>query len=162
MKRAGVAAFVVAALVVGYGAAAAVDGLLRIEAIFAGLAVALVVALFGWCSRGRDIVEVVATSLVVAYAGYLGLALARASNLPHVSMEGWFPVAPTSIASLGLQWPVILLAGIPFALVLVILLAVPFSLIPVRRAVNSHANDALWRFVEEHVARAEAPPPRAE
>ncbi len=154
MRPLAVGAFVAVALIVGYGSAVVVDGVLRVEPVFAAVAVALVGAGFGWWARGRDSVAVIGGAWFVAYAGYLGLALERAPYQPYVSMAGWLPATPTPFASLALQWPVILLAGIPFALVLVVVAALPFALIPVRRSVDSHANDALWRFVEEHNARS--------
>ena len=104
------------------------------------------VALFGWLRRGREILDVAASAFAVAYAAYVGLAIARIAEFDGVP-------AHFRIDALDHRWPPILIAGIAFALILTVCAGVPASLIPRRRhADDPEANARFWAFVEEQNA----------
>jgi hypothetical protein len=128
-------AFVVVAIGWSFGAAIVGDAL-GWNALVVPLGSALVVALFGWSRRGRDVVDVFAAAMMVSYAAFLGLALARIVN-PIVLAEEpamWYG------SELHLRWPVVLLAGLAYALILTTFVAIPFALIPVRPRVEVERN----------------------
>jgi hypothetical protein len=162
MKEPLVAAFVVLGLVGSYGAAAlcAAAGL---NPLIGAVGTVVVVGAFGWTRRDRDILDVALPSFCVAYAAYIGLALAR---VPHTTVAGYWHRAPLAeLGALSARWPLVLVGGIPFALILMVAVAVPISMIPVRRPVDPHADDRLWDFVAERNAHADdvrqaAPPER--
>lgn len=144
-------AFVLAALLCGYGACVLVDTA-GWNALFAVLPVAAVLAVFGWFRRTHDILAVVLPAVVIAYSGYVGIAIAR---VPHMTTI----VAMSTRGGAGFltpqdsRWPLVLMAGLPFALILTVVVALPVSKIRTRRRV-SHADDALWAFISEQSARA--------
>ena len=149
-------AFVLAALLCGYGACVAVDAA-GWNPLFAVLPVVGVLAVFGWIRRAHDILAVVLPAIAIAYAGYLGIAFVR---VPHtnLSITGRSGYAALS-GPLGQRWPLILMAGLPFALILTVAVALPVSKIRTRRRVR-HADDALWAFISEQSARAAKTPGR--
>jgi len=163
MKEPLVAAFVVLGLICGYGVAVlcAAAGL---NPVLGAAGTVVVVGAFGWTRRDRDILDVALPSFCVAYAAYIGLALARVQHIViRPSPHAWYPL--TFLGALSAQWPLVLVGGIPFALILMVAVAVPISMIPVRRIVDPHANDRLWDFVAERNAHADdvrqaAPPDR--
>jgi hypothetical protein len=154
-------AFVVAALVAGWGAGRIVDDSLQWNALAGVVPIAVLVALFGWWRRDRDVVDVFAGGWLVAYAGFLGLAAARVPRLPSVGMQGWGLDSVLRPSQLGDQWPVVLLGGVAFALIATVAVALPASALPRRHPRDANppareANDALWRFVEQHIAQPPA------
>jgi hypothetical protein len=164
MRRFGprIGAFVALALVVGYGAAV-IWPVAGWYALIAPTGVGLVAGAFGWTRRDRDILDVVGPSFLVAYAGYLGIAIAR---VPHTTIarpgfEDWFAAPLLELGALGARWPLVLAAGVPFALILTIAVALPIALIPVRKA---QAQDRLGAFLRERneAARSGEPGPGAE
>jgi hypothetical protein len=164
MKEPLVAAFVVLGLVGSY-AAAALCAAAGLNPLIGAAGTVVVVGAFGWTRRDRDILDVALPSFCVAYAAYVGLALAR---VPHTAIQPrhfWQAIPFTYLGALSAKWPLVLVGGIPFALILMVAVAVPISMIPVRRPVDPHANDRLWDFVAERNAHADdvrqaAPPER--
>jgi len=144
---------IVATFFVGYGVALVVDEW-GLNALLASAAVAVVLAVFAWFLRDREIIEVAAPSFFVAYAGYAGVATARVghtiANLAGPAAHFYGPLG--HLGSLDMQWPLVLAAGVPFALVLTVAVALPISMIPVRRKIDTQAQDALWKFVQERNA----------
>ena len=130
-------AFIATAALWGYGAAVLCDAL-QLEPAVAVLAIAPVVAAFAWFERRRDVARMLIATIIVAYAAYVGIAIAR---VPATFMTTMWTIGP-----LAAKWPVVLLAGIPFALILTVTIAAPIALIPVRRAIDPHADEAFWTF----------------
>ena len=91
------------------------------------------------CGR---VVEVFGSAIAVSYAAYVGLAIERLSQPNMLATQWW-------LAPLVDRWPAVLYAGIPFTLILTIFIAIPASLIPVRRRVDSAAHERFWAFVKE-------------
>ncbi len=120
-------AFAVTSIGWSFGAAIFGDAL-GWNALVVPLGAAVIVALFGWSRRGRDVVDVFAAAMAVSYSAFLGLALARIVNPIVLAQEPamWYG------SELHLRWPVVLLAGIAYALILTTFVAIPFALIPVR------------------------------
>lgn len=140
---------VAAGLTLAWGGAAAVLGdALGWNPVVAPAALVVPVAAFGLLCRGRDAVEAFGASFVVCYAGYLGLAAVRASHADLV-------FTALSIAPLSAMWPAIALAGIPFALILAVAIALPASRVPVRTAAACDA-EAFWSAIAECSARQRA------
>lgn len=125
----------------GYGSAALIDGN-GAEPLLAACAGVVPVAVFAWLRRRCDALEFVLPAIAVAYAAYLGIALARVPSI-------WLITAWTR-GSLSDKWPVVLMAGIPFALILTVVVAMPMYLLPRRRRIDPHADEALWTYVREH------------
>jgi hypothetical protein len=150
-------AFVLAALLCGYGACTVVDTA-GWNALLAVVPVAAVLAVFGWFRRTHDILAVVLPAVVIAYSGYVGIAIAR---VPHMTTI----IAASALGGAGFltpedsRWPLVLTAGLPFALILTVAVALPVSKIRTRRQA-SHADDALWAFISEQSARAAKTPGR--
>lgn len=131
-----------AALTLGWGAAAAALGnALGWNPVAAPAALVLPVAAFGALCRGRDVVEAFGASFVVSYGGFLGLAAVRTAQAGLV-------YTALSIAPLSAMWPAILLAGIPFALILTVAVALPWSRLPVRSSPARNA-EAFWNAIAE-------------
>jgi hypothetical protein len=135
--------FAAIALVWGYGAAILGDAA-GLEPVIVPATFALLVAGVAWMRRGRDVLDVVVPAFVVAYAAYVGLAAARAPGTTIASLY--------NIGSLAGKWPLLLTAGVPFALISTVAVAVPVSLIPRRRTLDPHADEAFWTFVRTRVA----------
>ena len=144
--------FAVIALPWGYGASALADAAGWNPV--AGAACALVpVAVFGWLRRGREIIDVAAPSFAVAYAAYVGLAIARIAQLDHVSVR-------FGIDLLDNHWPPVLVAGIAFALIATVFIAVPASALQRRRHVENERDTRFWAIVsEQNAARGASKPP---
>ena len=124
-------------------------------AVIAVVPVALIAASFGWLRRHDDILQVVLPSIVVAYAGYVGIAAARVPHMVITPMGYLSFLTPTVVDPLQQRWPMILMAGLPVALIIAVAIALPASKIPRRRTV-SHADDALWTFIADRNARDSA------
>ncbi len=146
-------AFAAGGLLWGYGSVVLADAA-GWEPLLAPASVVLLLAAFGWLRRGREITDVIAQALGVAYAAYLGLALARLCE-PGIA-DGWI------IAPFVTPLPAVLLAGVPFALIFAVFVALPVALIRPRGAFGRAANPRFWAIVaEENAARAGARPSQA-
>jgi hypothetical protein len=142
-----VAVAVAAVLTLAGGAvAAALGSALNWNPVIAPAALIVPVAAFALTCRGRDVVEAFAASFAVAYAGYLGLAAVRAAHADLV-------FTALSIAPISALWPAIVLAGIPFALIYTVAIALPASRIPTRTGTASDA-EAFWNAIAECRERA--------
>lgn len=140
---------VAAALTLGWGAVTALAGSARgWNPVVAPAMLAVPVAAFGVLCRDRDVAEALGAAFVVSYAGYLGLAAERASHPDLV-------YTALSIAPLSSMWPVIVLAGIPFALILAVTVALPCSRLPVRSHATRDA-EAFWTAIAECGERSRA------
>ena len=137
--------FLIIALFWGFGTAYAVD-VAGWNPILAPASAAVLVGIFGWLRRGRDILDVAFPSVIVAYAAYIGLALVRVSQSSLLS-DQW------RIAPLAERWPAVLFAGLPYALILTVAVALPMSLIPIRRHLDPRADERFWTFVKERSNR---------
>ena len=150
-----VAGFVGLALIGGYGASVLCTAA-GINAVVVPIALVVLMAAFGWTRRDRDVLDVFVPSFLVAYAGFLGVALAR---VPHTSLprrnDVWYVGPLMSSGPLSDLWPLVLVGGVVIALVLTIAVAVPVSMIPVRRAAVPGANDRFLAFIAERGASAE-------
>jgi hypothetical protein len=124
-----VAGFAAVAVLWGYGAAYAGD-IWDWNPLVAPLSTVLILAAFGWLSRGRDIPGVFGRSMLVAYAAFFGLALYRVT-LPNAIAADWW------IEPLNARWPAVLLAGIIYALILI---GIPIALVPVRPRTDIERN----------------------
>jgi len=144
-----VAAFAVVAALWGFGSSYA-GNVMGLNPLIAPLSSAFVVAAFGWFSRGQDLPAVFGRGLLVAYAAFLGLALDRASQ--DTIVLTWFRLSP-----LNTLWPVTLLSGVAFALILAVAVALPFSLIPRRSRIDAEHNDRFLAALSG-LSHHEAPP----
>ncbi len=138
------AAFVVTAFAASFGLAFVGD-VLGWNALVVPLAAAVVVALFGWSRRGRDVVDVFAAAMAVSYAAFLGLAVARVANPVVLAAEPamWYG------SELHLRWPAVLLAGIAYALILAVFVAIPPALIPVRPHLDVERNARFLSLIDK-------------
>jgi hypothetical protein len=146
--------FIALALVWGY-AASVVGEAAHLSPAVAPASMVLIAAAFGWTRRDGDILDVVRPGFAVSFAAFAGLALARShwtAPKPAPAASSLGPLVQN--AAVGEQWPLVILAGLLFAVGLTILIALPVSLIPVRRKSDPHAHDALWQVVAERNARA--------
>jgi len=149
--------FIAGSFACGYVTTAVVDTA-HWAPLFAVAPVALIAAAFGWLRRREDILQVVLPSIVIAYAGYVGIAAAR---VPHmiITPMGYLSFFTSAVVDpFDQRWPIVLMAGVPVALILAIAIALPVSKIPSRHKV-SHADDALWAFISERNAQNAAGPP---
>jgi hypothetical protein len=112
------------------------------------VAPASVVALagaFGWLCRGREIAHVFGAAFVLSYAALAGLALVRFAEL-----DPW--QATALVFPYSAHWPAIAVGTIPFALMCAIFIAMPASLVPLRRRRPSRAGERFWAFIRERNA----------
>lgn len=120
------------ALVWGFGAATTGDAA-GWSPLVAPVSSVIVIGAFGWLRRGRDVVDVFAQGIGVSYAAFLGLALARVTQPNMIAADWW-------LEPLNARWPVVLLAGIAYALILTVFVAIPIALIPVRPHLDIERN----------------------
>ncbi|HEY0393118.1 MAG TPA: hypothetical protein VGD01_01360 [Candidatus Elarobacter sp.] len=154
-------AFVVLGLVWGYVTTVALDAA-GVNGFFSAAAIALVVGAFAWLRRSRELDEIFMPAIAIAYAAYVGIALARVGDvtLPGASFAQ-LRVAPLLEAGpMAERWPIVLAAGIPFALFFAVAVAWPVSMLPDRRKRDPHAHDAFWSAVADINTAAAAPPAR--
>ena len=120
------------------------------DPVVAPASTVLVVAVFGWLRRGRDILDVAAPAFAVSYAAYVGLAVVRLAQ---------FDEAPTlvRIDPLDHRWPPVLLAGIAFALIFTVCIAVPASMMLRHRHVENERDDRFWKIVRDQNAAMRGP-----
>jgi hypothetical protein len=145
-----VVVFAAGALLWGFGATW-LAGAMGWNPVVAAASAAVPVAVFGWLRRGREILDVAAPSFAVAYAAYVGLAIARIAQLDELQPN-------FRIDLLDHRWPPILMAGLAFALILTVCVAVPASLLQRRRHVETERNTRFLAFIAEHDAAAHAAP----
>jgi drug/metabolite transporter superfamily protein YnfA len=115
------------------------------DPVVAPASTAVLVAVFGWLRRGREILDVAAPAFAVSYAAYVGLAIVRLAQFDQVQ-------APFRIDPLDHRWPPVLLAGVAFALILTVCIAVPASTLLRRRHVENERDDRFWKIVREQNA----------
>jgi len=141
------AAFVVLAIAWSFGGAVVGDAL-GWNALLVPLGSVVLIALYGWSCRGRDVVDVFAAGMAVSYAAFLGLALARIAN-PIVLADDvlWYG------SQLHPAWPAVLLAGLAYALILTTFVAIPAALIPVRPHLERERNARFLSVLRELVHR---------
>ena len=116
----------------------------------------VLLAAFGWIRRGRELLDVFAPAVGVAYAAFIGLALARAvdSNLIAATYNGGAMHRMVPITS----WPLILVAGIAYAFAFAIFAALPASMLAGRPKVDPAADARFWAFVRDHTQPDERMP----
>lgn len=120
--------------------------------LFAWVIPVVAVGAVAWVRRGGDILDVTLPSFVVAYAVYVGVALERIPQrvpLEHANLY-FRPLEKLTLEPR--HWPVVLVAGILVAFLLVVVVALPVAQIPVRRRADPHAHDRLWEFVAQQNA----------
>jgi hypothetical protein len=146
------ASFAAAAFFGGYQATVVVDSL-RLEPLLSTGTVAVVLAVFAWFRRGGETIDVAVPSFFVAYAGYIAIAAGRlAHTVVGSSYAPYFgPLA--DLSPFRAQWPLVLASGIPFVLFLIVVVAIPVSLIPLRPKINTQAQDVLGKFIEQQNAK---------
>ena len=144
-----VVAFCGVALLWGFASASVAESI-GWDPVVAPASTVLVVAVFGWLRRGREILDVAAPAFAVAYAAYVGLAVVRLAQ---------FDGAQTlhRIDPLDHRWPPVLLAGIAFALIFTVCVAVPASMMLRRRYVENERDDRFWQIVREQNAAMRGP-----
>jgi hypothetical protein len=153
-----VVAFGAAALVCAYGASVLADAI-GLNPLVVAAGAFVFVAVFGYTRRDDDILDIAFPAFIIAYAAFLGMALARVPHTAVPSLTPSWALGPLgNIGSLGERWPFVLLAGVPFALILTVAAAVPGSLIPRRRRLDPHAHDSFWSAVAEQNAKQQAAP----
>ena len=136
-----VVVFAVIALLWGFGAAAFADALEWNPVAGAAIAV-LPIAVFGWLRRGREIIHVAAPSFVVAYCAYVGVAIVRIAQLDNVPVHFGMDL-------LDHRWPPVLMAGVAFALITTVFVAVPASWLQRRRHVENERDARFWSIVAD-------------
>ncbi len=146
--------FALAALPWGFGAAWIADAM-GWNPVVAAAAAVVPVAVFGWLRRGRELLDVAAPSFAVAYAAYVGLAIARIAQFDELRPS-------LRIDLLDQRWPPILLGGVAFALILTVFVAVPASLLQRHQHVETERNARFLAFIAERDAArvAREDPPR--
>lgn len=145
-----VVAFVLLALAWGFGSSY-IGGVAGLNPLIAPITSACVLAAFGWVSRGQDAPAVFGRGFVIAYAAFIGLALDRATQETLI-------VTGFRISALNTLWPVTLLGGVTFALILSVAIAVPISQIPRKRRVDAEHNDRFLATIDR-MSREIAPVP---
>ena len=139
-----VVAFCGIALLWGFASASFAEAI-GWDPVVAPASTAVVVAVFGWLRRGREILDVAAPSFAVSYAAYVGLAVVRLAQFDQAQAR--FRIDP-----LDHRWPPVLLAGVAFALIFTVCIAVPASMMLRRRHVENERDDRFWTIVREHNA----------
>jgi hypothetical protein len=151
------------AFVWGY-AAALIGDAVHLNTLVAPASTAIPLAAFAWFYRDREFGDVAMPAAFVSFASYVGLALVRFPQLrwPESDHFAVLHVGPVSLpASLGEHWPFVLAACIPFVFIFTMAVAVPVSMITVRRKPNTRSHDDFLAWVEERNAKvAVNDPPR--
>ena len=140
------------ALLWGFASAAFAESM-GWDPVVAPASAAVVVAVFGWLRRGREILDVAAPSFAVSYFGYVGLAMVRLAQFDGVP-------ASIRIDPLDHRWPPVLLAGIAYALIFTVCIAVPASTVLRRRHVENERDERFWKIVRENNAASRIPKQR--
>jgi len=139
--------FVAIALLWGCGAAVLGD---RADwnPLVAPASTVVLLAAFGWVRRKRDAIEVIAPAVVVAYLAYAGLAIWRLSqpNMLLADQATPWPIGYLPDRPLTDYWPVALIGGIPVAMILTVFVAVPASMLPLRRSLDAANAEVDARF----------------
>jgi hypothetical protein len=140
------------ALLWGFASASFADAI-GWDPVVAPASTAVVVAMFGWLRRGREILEVAAPAFAVSYAAYVGLAVVRLAQFDQAQTL-------VRIDPLDHRWPPVLLAGVAFALIFTVCIAVPASMVLRRRHVENERDDRFWQIVREQNAANRVPKQR--
>ena len=130
------------ALLWGFGAAWIAD-VVGWNPVVAAASAVVPVGVFGWLRRGREVLEVAAPSFAVAYAAYVGLAIVRVAQFDELQPQ-------LRIDLLDHRWPPILAAGLAFALILTVCVALPASLLQRSRHVATERDARFLAFIDEH------------
>jgi hypothetical protein len=104
----------------------------------------LVVLAYGLLRRGRDVVDVVGPASAIAYAGYVGFAVSRAFHPNMLAAQSHLLTNP-----LAAQLPMILFAGIPYALVAATFVAVPASKLSRWHKTASERDERFYAYIHE-------------
>ncbi|HEY0382645.1 MAG TPA: hypothetical protein VGC72_10630 [Candidatus Elarobacter sp.] len=147
--------FAIVALLWGFGAAA-LAGANGWDPVAGAVSTVVPIALFGWLRRGREIIHVAAPSFVVSYCAYVGVAIVRLAQFDRVP-------AHFGMDLLDHRWPPVLMAGIAFALIMTVFVAVPASWLQRSRHVENERDARFWSIVADtNAARGKSaqPPPR--
>jgi hypothetical protein len=139
-----VAVFCAVAAAWGFASASIADAV-GWDPVVAPASTAVVIAVFGWLRRGREILDVAAPAFAVAYSAYVGLAVARLSQFDQAQ-------AHVRIDVLDHRWPPVLLAGVAFALIFTVCIALPASMLRRSRHVRSERDERFWSIVREQNA----------
>ena len=115
------------------------------DPVAAPVSTAVLVAVFGWLRRGRELLDIAAPSFAVSYAAYVGLAVARLAQFDQAQVH-------VKIDLLDHRWPPVLLAGVAFALILTVCIAVPASSMVRHRYAESERDARFWAIVHEQSA----------
>ncbi|HZO95005.1 MAG TPA: hypothetical protein VFB22_14770 [Candidatus Baltobacteraceae bacterium] len=143
----------------GYGAARLVDTVLHADPIAALAGIGVVCAVYGAHRRGEEIAGTFIGGVAIAFAGYAGIAAARIPHLPATAPVAlWDLDSGTALGIFYAWWPVVLVTGIPFALVMTVVVVLPFSSLPRRTTPHATRSDAFWQFVADRNARAGGAP----
>jgi hypothetical protein len=116
----------------------------------------VVAAAFGWTRRGREVLEVFAPAVLVGYASFVGLAIARATDANAIATEmyGGGPIHLYGTVQIT-SWPLILVGGVAYAFAVAILAALPASSLVRPPRVDREADARFWTFVREHTQPGE-------
>jgi hypothetical protein len=149
--------FGAAAIAAGYGGSLlCANG--HLNPLIANIPAIGVIALFARRHRHDDILVFVLVSIGIAYCGFLGLVMAV---VPTMTIT-----PPHSVEALGVgvagplrnRLPIVFFAGIPYALVLSLAIALPVSKLRFRAAPTPNRDDPMWQAIHERaVSRAHAP-----
>jgi hypothetical protein len=95
------------------------------------------------------VVDVFVQGIGVSYAAFLGLALERVTQPNLIAADWW-------LEPLNARWPVVLLAGIAYALMVTVFVAMPAALIPVRRRLDVERNARFLSLIADLAHRNDA------
>jgi len=101
------------------------------------------------CGADRDVVDVFAQGIGISYAAFLGLALARVTQPNMIAADWWLEAAQRPLAG-------VLLAGLAYALILTVFVAIPIALIPVRPHLDTERNARFLAFLHDLANRDDA------
>ncbi|HEX3468958.1 MAG TPA: hypothetical protein VHT05_12845 [Candidatus Elarobacter sp.] len=136
------------------GSAAAAYGAvaLHVSALVPWLVVLGASAAFGWARRRCDLRDVFFPSVLIAYAGFLGVAVMRASSIELVRRERP-PYVLAAQGPLSDMWPVLLVGGLVIAFMVTAMVTLPISMFAPRPPERTAADDALLDYIHTHTAR---------
>ena len=145
-------------LLAGYGASLLFDAIGG-SALLAPACTFALAAAFGWSRRGRDVIDVFAPAVLVGYASFVGLAVARATdaNAIAAAYNGYGPSHLFGTVQIT-NWPLILVAGVAYAFALAIFAALPASTLVRAPLVDRDEDARFWTFVKEHTQPDERTP----
>ncbi|MBV9440225.1 MAG: hypothetical protein JOZ24_09565 [Candidatus Eremiobacteraeota bacterium] len=142
-------AFVAVALPWGYGAHVLGEAL-GLPGPLAPLSTLLLLAAYVLPRRDRELSALLPPAFAIAYAAFVGLALARVPHLTFDIAFGYGSGGFSLLEPLSEPWPLILLSGAVFALIAIVLVGVPLATLPRRSSADPRAHDAFWALVAQH------------